>query len=116
MAATTPCRTSTYAGHRLRVDPVGDRERPGLTSRSGTPRARPYPPSRLFANIYQSDIIFIDGRVTDTAGDRRHPDARTQRQHRYERPARVVAGSPATRHMAPDQPMGVLPPPRLWGQ
>ena len=32
--------------------------------------------------------------MTDTAGDRRHPDARTQRQHRCERPARVVATPP----------------------
>ena len=56
------------------------------------------------------------GQVTDTAGDRRHPDARTQRQHRCERLARVVADTPATRHTASDQPTGVLPPPRLWGQ
>jgi hypothetical protein len=99
-----------------RADPVSDRERPGLTSRSGTPRARPYPPSGPLANMYQSDIIFMTGRVADTAGDRRHPDARTQRQHRCERSARAVANSPPTRHTAPDQPMGVLPPPRLWGQ
>jgi hypothetical protein len=69
---------AAYAGHRLRVDPVSDREHPGLTSRSSTSRARPYPSSQPLVNIYQSDIIFIYGRVTDTAGSRRHPDARTQ--------------------------------------
>jgi hypothetical protein len=27
----------------------------------------------------------------------------------------MVGISPATRHATPDQPMGVPPPPRLWG-
>src|ERR1700691_6314362 len=46
---------------------------------------------------------------------RRYPDERIQRLHRSERPARVVGVSPAIRHAAPDQPIGVPPPPRLWG-
>src|ERR1700683_2354489 len=46
---------------------------------------------------------------------RRYPDERIQRLHRSERPARVVGVSPAIRHAAPDQPIRVPPPPRLWG-
>jgi len=62
---------------------------------------------------YQGDITFIGDRVagiTSAGGDRHE---RSQRQHRCERPARVVANSAATRHAAPDQPIGVPPPPRL---
>jgi hypothetical protein len=67
------------------------------------------------AEVAQSDIMLIGDWVTDTTAHRWHPDERTQRQHRCERSARVVAISPATRHAPPDQPMGVPPPPRLWG-
>src|ERR1022692_2869800 len=54
--------------------------------------------------------------MAGTTARRRHPDERTQRQHRCERPARVVANSPATRPATPDPPMGVPPPPLLWGR
>src|SRR5271170_4895696 len=57
-------------------------------ARHGHGRTRPAGPLEF---RYQSDIIFMGGRVTDTAGDRRHPDARTQRQHSREGPARVEA-------------------------
>lgn len=46
---------------------------------------------------YQYDSILIDDRVTNTTLRRGHPDERTQRQHRCEGPARVVAISLATR-------------------
>jgi hypothetical protein len=51
---------------------------------------------------------------TGKANHERRADT-AQRQHRCERPARVVGISPATQHATSDQPMGVPPPPRLWG-
>jgi hypothetical protein len=84
--------------------------------RVGHPHRRPRHVSTVTIDKhYQSDIMLIGGRVADTTAHRGHPDERTQRQHLCERSARVVAISLATRHAPPDQPMGVPPPPRLWG-
>ena len=74
---------------------------PRRCARKCRPTLAPYPSRHArTATIkvsYQYDSILIDDRVTNTTLRRGHPDERTQRQHRCEGPARVVAISLATR-------------------
>src|SRR5215475_511850 len=71
--------------------------------------------AQLLTATYQSDITLIGGRSGRTPMAQEASHARTRWQRCSERPARVVGISPAPRHPPPDQPLGVPPPPLLWG-
>jgi hypothetical protein len=83
------------------ADPVD--EVVAVTRTDAPSPSRPVRTATIDKPDYQCDIILIGDRMAGTTAHRRHPDERTQRQHRCERPARVVANSPATRHAAPDR-------------